>query len=105
MAKKTVWIYTYVEEHEYEPPSPIVFLRKEEALRHAADVIKDVVNEQKTRFEWGPDDPNVGELDDILKAIQEGKLEEAVDAWESYRKDYDAEETISVVEARVADAP
>lgn len=94
--QKTVWLYIFTDKNDYDGPAFIAFAKKEDALAHAADVIKGIAVPEQTRYEWRDGDPNPEELAEIVKAVTEGRHEDAISLWGDYSSEYDTDETVTV---------
>jgi len=99
--QKPIWLYIYEERHDYDGPAFIAFSKKEAAYAHAADVIKRIALDERTRYAWEPDDTNLEELDEILLYINKGEFENALGAWDHYQGEYDHDEKVDVREIQL----
>ena len=99
--RKRVWLYIYEEKNREMSdagPAFLVFAKKDEALKQAADVVKDLAAAEKSNFGWEADDPQPELLDEIVAMVGRKDLENAIDAWEEYRSEYDADGSVTVLE-------
>lgn len=99
--QKSIWLYIYEERHDYEGPAFIAFAKKQEAYAHAADVIRGIAENERTRYVWTEEDTNLQELDEILLYINKGELENALSAWDHYQNEYDHDEKVDVREIQL----
>jgi hypothetical protein len=93
--KRELWVIEYTG-MDPSRDATVAYRSREEAVGAAADFIREAANYWLEALEWDPADKAPEMLKEILRDLDEGKVDNAIMGWLDYQGEYDPDDRIAI---------